>query len=76
MEPWIAIVAPRGLPKPVAQQLAKALQDSVNDPALRTELEKIGLNVGYEAGASYDTRVARELPLLRAYVHKAGIPLE
>ncbi|WP_290977043.1 tripartite tricarboxylate transporter substrate-binding protein [Hydrogenophaga sp.] len=76
MVPWIAIVAPRGLPEPVRAALGKALADTVNDPATRAELEKIGVEVAYEPGSAYDTRVARELPLLRAYVHKANIPLE
>jgi hypothetical protein len=34
------------------------------------------VEVAYEPGSAYDTRVARELPLLRAYVHKANIPLD
>ena len=76
MVPWIAIVAPRGLPEPVRAALGKALADTVNDPATRAELEKIGVEVAYEPGSAYDARVARELPLLRAYVHKANIPLE
>lgn len=76
MVPWIAIVAPRGLPEPVRAALGKALADTVKDPATRAELEKIGVEVAYEPGSAYDTRVARELPLLRAYVHKAHIPLE
>ncbi len=76
MVPWIAIVAPRGLPEPVRAALGKALADTVKDPVTRAELEKIGVEVAYEPGSTYDTRVARELPLLRAYVHKAGIPLE
>lgn len=76
MVPWIAIVAPRGLPEPVRAALGKALADTVRDPVTRAELEKIGVEVAYEPGSTYDTRVARELPLLRAYVHKAGIPLE
>ena len=76
MVPWIAIVAPRGLPEPVRAALGKALADTVKDPATRAELEKIGVEVAYEPGSAYDARVARELPLLRAYVHKANIPLE
>jgi tripartite-type tricarboxylate transporter receptor subunit TctC len=76
MVPWFAIVAPRGLPDPVRAALGKALADTVKDPATRAELEKIGVDVAYEPGSAYDARVARELPLLRAYVHKAGIPLE
>ena len=76
MLPWISIVAPRGLPEPVRAALGKALADTVKDPFIRAELEKIGVEVAHEPGSAYDTRVARELPLLRAYVHKAGIPLE
>jgi tripartite-type tricarboxylate transporter receptor subunit TctC len=33
-------------------------------------------HVGWQPGSFYDARVARELPLLRAYVHKARIPME
>jgi tripartite-type tricarboxylate transporter receptor subunit TctC len=76
MVPWIAIVAPRGLPDPVRAALSKALADTLKDPSVKAELEKIGVEVAYEPGSAYDTRVARELPLLRAYVHKANIPLE
>ena len=76
MVPWIAIVAPRGLPAPVQQALGKALADTMADGGLRGELEKAGLDVAYQPGSVYDARVARELPLLRAYVHKAKIPVE
>jgi tripartite-type tricarboxylate transporter receptor subunit TctC len=76
MVPWITVVAPRGLAEPVRKTLAKALADVVANPAIRAELEKTGLDVAYEPGAAYDTRVARELPLMRAYVHKAKLPVE
>jgi len=76
MVPWIAIVAPRGLPGAVQKALGKALAETLADPATRTDLEKAGVDVSYEPGSFYDARVAKELPLLRAYVHKAKIPLE
>jgi tripartite-type tricarboxylate transporter receptor subunit TctC len=76
MVPWIAIVAPRGLPGPVQAALGRALADTLADAAVRGELEKAGMDVGYQPGSVYDARVARELPLLRAYVHKARIPVE
>lgn len=76
MVPWITIVAPRGLPTAVQQALAKSLAGTLADPALRAELQKSGVDVSYEPGSFYDARVAKELPLLRAYVHKAKIPLE
>ena len=76
MVPWITIVAPRGLPPAVQKTLAKALADTLADAATRADLEKAGVDVSYEPGSFYDARVAKELPLLRAYVHKAKIPLE
>jgi len=76
MVPWITIVAPRGLPAPVQQALGKALAGTLADAGTRSELEKAGVDVGWQPGSFYDARVARELPLLRAYVHKAKIPME
>ena len=73
---WVTIVAPRGLPAPVQQALAKALADTLADAAVRAELDKAGLEVTHQPGAAFDARVAKELPLLRAYVHKANIPYE
>ena len=76
MVPWITIVAPRGLPPAVQKTLGKALADTLADTATRSDLEKAGVDVAYEPGSFYDARVAKELPLLRAYVHKANIPFE
>jgi tripartite-type tricarboxylate transporter receptor subunit TctC len=76
MVPWITIVAPRGLPAPVQQALGKVLADTLADAALRADLDKAGVDVAWQPGSFYDVRVAKELPLLRAYVHKAKIPTE
>jgi tripartite-type tricarboxylate transporter receptor subunit TctC len=76
MVPWITVVARRGMPAEVSGKLVQALKDAVNDPVTRAELQQKGVDVAYEPGAMYDTRVARELPLLRAYVHRANIPVQ
>jgi tripartite-type tricarboxylate transporter receptor subunit TctC len=73
---WVTIVTPRGVPAPVQQKLAKALADTLADPGVRADLEKAGLEIALQPGSAFDTRVAKELPLLRAYVHKANIPYE
>ncbi len=73
---WIAMVAPKGLPAAVEQKLTKAIQEASADPITRAELEKAGLEVEYRSPAVYRELVAKELPLFRAYVHKAGIPVE
>jgi tripartite-type tricarboxylate transporter receptor subunit TctC len=76
MVPWITVVAPRGLPPAVSKALTKALTEALGDGGIRGELEKAGLDVAYQPGSVYDERVAKELPLLRAYAHKAHIQAE
>jgi tripartite-type tricarboxylate transporter receptor subunit TctC len=76
MVPWIVVVAPRGLPDAVRKTLDTALADVLADAAIRTELQKVGVDVAHEPGSAYDARVAKELPLMRAYVHKAKLPVE
>ena len=76
MVPWVVIVAPRGLPADVQKKLSTALEAAIQEPAVRSELQKAGLEVGFEPGSTYDTRVAKELPLLKNYVQKANIPAE
>lgn len=76
MVPWIGYVGRRGMPADVVARLSKALKDCLNDPAVNAELQKAGLDVLFEPGSVYDKRVAQELPLLRAYVHRANIPME
>ena len=76
MVPWIVIVAPRGLPSDVQKKLSNAIEAAMHEPATRAELEKAGLDVAFEPGSSYDTRVAKELPLLKTYVQKANIQAE
>lgn len=76
MVPWVVIVAPRGLPAEVESKLEAALKTAINDPVVRAELIKVGLDVEFEPGSSYDQRIAKELPLLKAYVKRANIPAE
>ena len=76
MVPWIAYVARRGLPPAVNARLSQALRACLDDPQVKAELQKVGLDVLFQPGRVYDQRVAQELPLLRAYVHRANIPVE
>lgn len=73
MVPWLAVVAPRGLPPAVHKALSKALADTLADPAIHASLERAGIDPAYRPGSDYDSKVEAELPLLRAYVHKAKI---
>lgn len=73
---WMAIVAPRGLSGEVRRVLGRAMADTLADPTVQAELRRSGLDVRYEPGSAYEARVARELPLLRASVHKAGLQVD
>ena len=73
VEPWGALVAPGGLKPEVKKQLAKALADVLADVDIKDQIEKTGFSVAHEPPAAYDARLAKELPALRALVHKAGI---
>ena len=76
MVPWIAYVGRRGMPAEVSARLTRALKECLADAAVKAELQKVGLDVLFQPGSVYDLRVAQELPLLRAYVHRANIPVE
>jgi tripartite-type tricarboxylate transporter receptor subunit TctC len=76
MVPWITVVAPRGLPAAVKTALTKAFAETIADAAIRADLEKAGFDVAYQPPAAYDERVTKELPLVRAYVHKARITVD
>lgn len=76
MVPWIGYVGRRGMPAEVSARLSKALKECLNDPVVKADLQKAGLDVQFSPGSVYDTKVAQELPLLRAYVHRANIPVE
>ena len=51
MVPWITVVARRGLPADVRTRLAQALKDSVNDAAVKADLQKTGVDVLHQPGA-------------------------
>jgi tripartite-type tricarboxylate transporter receptor subunit TctC len=76
MVPWITVVAPRGLPPAVRASLTKVFADSLADPDTLAQLTARGVDVRAEPPAAYMRRVSDELPKLRAYVHKAGLPVQ
>ena len=73
---WVSFVAPRGLPDAVRGTLVKALVDAMATPALQADLAKAGLEVGYEPPAAFETRVQKELPMMRELVRKANITVD
>lgn len=76
MVPWVAVVGRRGMPAATRTKLADALAASIADSTIRAELSRAGLDVAYEPGNAYDTRVASGLPRLREFVKRAGIHVD
>ena len=76
MVPWLAMVAPRGLPEDARKALVKALADALADAGTRAALTEAGVDIAYEPPAAYESRVAKELPLMRAYVQRARIAID
>jgi tripartite-type tricarboxylate transporter receptor subunit TctC len=60
----------------VRSTLVKALAAAMATPAMQAELAKAGLEVGYEGPETYEARVNRELPAMRALVQKANITVD
>jgi tripartite-type tricarboxylate transporter receptor subunit TctC len=73
---WIAIVGPKDMNSAAQAALTKALAQVMADASVRQELDKVGLEVNYQPPTAFRPLVMRELPMLRAFVHKAGIPVE
>jgi tripartite-type tricarboxylate transporter receptor subunit TctC len=73
LEVWTALVAPKGLPKPIAERVARAVADIARQPDTRQHL----FNQGWQAvGTSPDglrQRVQQETAQLRAIIAARGI---
>ena len=76
MVPWLALLAPRGLADDVRKPLVSALAEVLAGAATKAELTKVGVDVDYRPPSAYEPRVAKELPLIRAYAHKAQITVD
>jgi tripartite-type tricarboxylate transporter receptor subunit TctC len=73
---WLAVVAPSGLPPEVKSRLQKALAESAADAEVRAKLVASGLQPAYEPAAAVVTRIAEELPRMRATAQRSNIRAE
>lgn len=70
---WFGLVAPAGLPAPVAQKIEKALAEVVKAEAMKKRLVDVGLSPAYGDSAAMRARIERELPAMRAVAARADI---
>jgi tripartite-type tricarboxylate transporter receptor subunit TctC len=70
------IFAPAGTPKPVVERLAKELAAILARPDVKEKFVKIGLPVVAEGPDAFRARIAKEVPMYKEVVDKAGLKIQ
>jgi len=73
---WIGMVAPAGVPKPVIDKLAAAVQRAVRAPALAERLKRDGVEPVGGTPQAFGALIATEIKEWRALAQAAKISLE
>lgn len=71
-----ALLAPAGTPQPVIDRLTKALAAILARPDIKEKYAKIGLPVVAEGPDAFRARIAREVPMYKAVIDKAGLKIQ
>jgi tripartite-type tricarboxylate transporter receptor subunit TctC len=72
-ETYTALVAPAKMPPEMVRQLEKLALDLLNQAKMREQLTKSGFEVQAKDGKTHMARVAKEVPMYRDIIEKAGI---
>jgi tripartite-type tricarboxylate transporter receptor subunit TctC len=70
------IYAPAGTPRPVIDRLAKELTAILARPDVREKFVKAGLPVVAEGPEVFRARIAREVPMYKEIIDKAGLKIQ
>jgi len=70
------LFAPAGTPKPVIDRLAKEVGKILADPEMQAKYVKLGLPVVAEGPAAFKARIAREVPMYKEVIDKAGLQIK
>ena len=70
------IYAPAGVPQPVVDRLAKELNAILTRPDMREKFVKAGLPVVAEGPEAFRARIAREVPMYKEIIDKAGLRIQ
>lgn len=70
------LLAPAGVPQPIVDRLVKELTAILARPDIREKYEKMGLPVVAEGPDAFRARIAREVPMYREIVEKAGLKIQ
>src|SRR5690606_24982251 len=70
---WFALFVPSGTDKETVAKLNHALNEAVNDPALKSRLEDLGAEARTSEPAEADAYVMSEIKRWREVIQMAGI---
>lgn len=73
---WVGLAAPAGTPAPVISLLNQELNRALNDPALRSQLERLGLQVSPDAPDKFISDVKADTAKWAALVKQFNIALQ
>lgn len=73
IETWQMLLAPAGTPEPIVKSLAEATRAVMQDPDTKAKMLKIGFRAGYAGPEALHARMAKELPMWKEIVDRAGI---
>jgi Tripartite tricarboxylate transporter family receptor len=69
------VYAPAGTPKPIIDRLAKELDGILARADVREKFAKIGLPVVAEGPDVFRARIAKEVPMYKEIIDKAGLKM-
>ncbi|HEX5213623.1 MAG TPA: tripartite tricarboxylate transporter substrate binding protein [Pseudolabrys sp.] len=70
------LLAPAGTPQPVIDRLAREVKTIMAKPDVRAKMLKASFAVQYEGPEELNARIAREVPMWKDLVERAGIRLD
>ena len=76
MGDWLGLLAPAATPAPVIARLAAAAKDAVNQPALASRLEALGLTPAAQGPEAFARFLAAERAEMRDLIMAEGIRLD
>ena len=70
------VYTPAGTPRPIIDRLAKELDTILARPDIRKKFVKTGLPVVAEGPEMFRARIAKEVPMYRDVIEKAGLKIK
>ena len=70
---WQGFAGPKGLPNDLKQRLYTIVRDGLNAPAMKKQIEDLGLEVFCNSPAEFEAFAAQELERWRVVIQTAGI---